>query len=723
MARPIDDSEERLKMNVDYDIDPALVAEFVDESLDFLSEMDGLFVQLEESSGEISIIESIFRPIHSIKGNSSFFGYMQIKNLAHEMETLLDLLRKEQLSISGPLIDILLEGVDNLKSILLRCRASEEEILDEAAFDDLITRVKAQAHGEDGGVDQVLAKIAEKLEEAKATVSTDAESAAAAIEAALAIINESTKSADAVEEAPSDGRDVWPAPVREILKLINESTTEAGDAVLGHLKSLTEFTEDDSLKSEINEMVDTFVTFMDSVGYDNLLKDITREKIEELNGLHLWIVEEEEEGPEAEEAAESSQALEDSKAPEKSGTEPQKTMRVPEASIDTFLAFVGELLVVGDMFGHLHKRVEESSSDWDLLTSFRVANDTFAGLSDQLQASIMSIRKVSMNMLLQKVPRLVRDIAANAGKEIKVEIIGAEIDVDKSLIDLLDAPLTHMVRNAADHGVENPEERLGKGKPAEGTIVISVEERENNIHLTVKDDGAGLNLEAIKNKAVSLELLSPGQELTNDDIVNLIFSSGVSTAEAVTDVSGRGVGMDVVRRMIEEAGGSISVKTESGVGSSFILTLPMSVTTQIMQGFLVESGGQSFVLPMSKVHETVVIHEDEITTIPGENRCINRHDKIVPLISLRNALGITDANGNGAAQNKGIVISVESQDGIFGLQVDDVLGVQKVVLREINGLETTYNAISGGALMGDGSVTLFLDVDQLSRAREFVEHA
>ena len=713
-------------MNVDYDIDPALVAEFVDESLDFLSEMDGLFVQLEESSGEISIIESIFRPIHSIKGNSSFFGYMQIKNLAHEMETLLDLLRKEQLTISGPLIDVLLEGVDNLKSILLRCRASEQEVLDEAAFNDLITRVKAQAQGEGGGVDQVLDKIAEKLEEAKATVSTDAEATAASIEAALAIIKESIEEeADADEEAPSDGRDVWPAPVREIMKLINESTSEAGDAVLGHLRSLTEFTEDASLKSEIDEMVDTFVTFMDSVGYDDLLKDITREKIEEFNGLHLWIVEEEDEVevPEAKEAAEPSQKLEDSKAPEKTATEPQKTMRVPEASIDTFLAFVGELLVVGDMFGHLHKRVEESSSDWDLLTSFRVANDTFAGLSDQLQASIMSIRKVSMNILLQKVPRLVRDIAATAGKEIKVEIVGAEIDVDKSLMDLLDAPLTHMVRNAADHGVESPEDRLAKGKPAEGTIVISVEERENNIHLTVKDDGAGLNLEAIKNKAVSLELLSPGQELTNDDIVNLIFSSGVSTAEAVTDVSGRGVGMDVVRRMIEEAGGSISVKTETGSGSSFILTLPMSVTTQIMQGFLVESGGQSFVLPMSKVHETVVINEDEITTVPGENRCINRHDKIVPLISLRNALGINEANGNGATQNKGIVISVESHDGIFGLQVDDVLGVQKVVLREINGLETTYNAIAGGALMGDGSVTLFLDVDQLSMAREFVEYA
>ena len=375
------------------------------------------------------------------------------------------------------------------------------------------------------------------------------------------------------------------------------------------------------------------------------------------------------------------------------------------------------------MFGHLHKRVEESSSDWDLRTSFRVANDTFAVLSDQLQTSIMSIRKVSMNILLQKVPRLVRDIAASADKEIKVEITGAEIDVDKSLMDLLDAPLTHMVRNAADHGVEKPEDRLAKGKPAEGKIEIIVEEKENNIHLTVKDDGAGLNLEAIEKKAISLELLSPGQQLTNDDIVNLIFSSGVSTAEAVTDVSGRGVGMDVVRRMIDEAGGSISVQTESGVGSSFQLKLPMSVTTQIMQGFLVESGGQSFVLPMSKVHETAIVSEDEITTVPGENRFINRHDKIVPLISLRKALGIPDANGDGQSPDKGIVISVEAQDGIFGLQVDDVLGVQKVVLREINGLETTYNAIAGGALMGDGSVILFLDVDQLSKAREYVEYA
>ena len=710
-------------MDADFNIDPALVAEFVDESIDFLSEMDGLFVQLEDSPGELSIIESIFRPIHSIKGNSSFFGYMRVKSLAHEMETLLDLLRKGQLSISRPLIDTLLEGVDNLKSILERCRADDPEIIDEAAFDDLIARVKDHAHGEDGGVERMLAKVVEKLEQAKASAPTDPEASAAAIDAALAIMSKSTEASKAAAEPPQETRDAWPSPVREIMKLIGESTSEAGDAVLEHLRSLAGFTEDDSLKSAIDEMVDTFVTFMDSVGYDDLLKDITREKIEEFNALKVWIPAEEEAAAGSELSQTPGGSPDDARTAEKSSGESQKTMRVSEASIDTFLAFVGELLVVGDMFGHLHKRVEESSSDWDLRTSFRVANDTFAVLSDQLQTSIMSIRKVSMNILLQKVPRLVRDIAASADKEIKVEITGAEIDVDKSLMDLLDAPLTHMVRNAADHGVEKPEDRLAKGKPSEGKIEIIVEEKENNIHLTVKDDGAGLNLEAIEKKAISLELLSPGQQLTNDDIVNLIFSSGVSTAEAVTDVSGRGVGMDVVRRMIDEAGGSISVQTESGVGSSFQLKLPMSVTTQIMQGFLVESGGQSFVLPMSKVHETAIVSEDEITTVPGENRFINRHDKIVPLISLRKALGIPDANGDGQSPDKGIVISVEAQDGIFGLQVDDVLGVQKVVLREINGLETTYNAIAGGALMGDGSVILFLDVDQLSKAREYVEYA
>lgn len=244
-------------------------------------------------------------------------------------------------------------------------------------------------------------------------------------------------------------------------------------------------------------------------------------------------------------------------------------MRVSEAHIDIFLAYVGELLVLGDMFTYLQARLASSHQSGGVAADFRRANGSFATLSNNLQNSIMSIRKVPLRVLLQKVPRLVRDVVAKNGKDIHVEICGDDVEIDKSLLEVLDVPLTHMVRNAADHGIETPDEREAKGKPRQGTMRVAAEECSTDIILTITDDGKGIDAEALRAKAESLGIIARGAPMTSDDVIALLFRSRVSTAKTVTDVSGRGVGMDVVKSNVEGAGGRITVTSTPGAGSTF----------------------------------------------------------------------------------------------------------------------------------------------------------
>ena len=390
-----------------------------------------------------------------------------------------------------------------------------------------------------------------------------------------------------------------------------------------------------------------------------------------------------------------------------------KSVRVPEARIDMFLRYVGELLVVGDMFNHLQTRVRALGNTGLLARDFRRVNDTFAQLSTKLQVAIMSIRKVPLRPHLAKVPRIVRDVAVAKGKEISVEIHGEEVEVDKSLVELIDAPLTHMSRNAADHGVETPEKRLALGKPREGRVLIKIEETSRAVVLTISDDGAGLNLERIRAKGESLGLVKPGAEMTEKDLINLIFASGLSTAETVSDVSGRGVGMDVVKRMIDEAGGTIQITTKTNQGTEFRLTLPKGVTTQIVAAFLVRAGDSLVALPLERVRETFLRRGTTINNVLGGDQGVTggqllvRHDEALTLLNLTDVLGIPTSNENGT------IVTIDSNNRRLALAVSEVVGVRKIVVRPLDGLPTTNGLYLGGAMMGDGAVALIINPDAL----------
>ncbi len=603
-------------------IDAELLAEFVDESVDSLTETDQLFVQLELNPTDLDVVQAIFRPVHSVKGNSVFFGLLQVKTLAHELETLLDRIRKRELVADAGIISVLLAGIDELKAMLFRARDQEPEVTRHQAFDGLVERIKVAASGETRVVKQDR---------------------------------------------------IWWSVFETLTGLQDEFGAESP-----------------KLWEEIEAILSTMAQAMP---VSSAPPAATHPEPFAAKG--------EEPEPRQAPPASATNAAKDS----------AKTMRIAESHVDTFLSFVGELIVVGDLFKHLEGRVGELEDCGSLLAEFRRANETFSSLSDNLRDSIMQIRKVPVNKLLGRVPRIVRDISTSSSKKMTVETVGEDIRIDKSHVDLLEAPLMHMVRNAADHGIESPEERAASGKIEAGLVRVGIEEGDRHIVLTVSDDGRGLDLEAIREKGVGLGLIRKDAPLAQQDIINLIFSSGISTARSVTDVSGRGVGMDVVKRGIDSAGGWIRVDTEAGSGTTMQVFLPKSVTTQIMTGFLVEIAGQRFFFPMDKVLETFQMRPSETKSLKNQGRCVVRHGQTQPVLEIRKVL---DLPGYNLGSEPEIAVTVATGASRVVVFVDAVLGVQQMVVREISGLSKSSEIVVGAALMGDNSVVLILDLDKIT---------
>ena len=683
-------------------IDQELLVEFIDESCDTLDSLDALFIELEHTPADTQIVNAIFRPVHSIKGNSAFFGFGHIKSLAHEMETILDLVRKNRLAADSRVISVLLKGMDALKSMFERVRARGEQVTDPGAFDALVAEVASLAttDGSGDGLETVMQMLSGLLGDG----GTSDPRMARTLQEALDTLR-------AIADGGSPGG--LPEDANHLLDLLRNAENgvldeAAGTEAFAILESLASRADSETAVTVMADCLDTWRTITGAMGYDPLLRDLLLEKLPVLgHGHHFRPLQASAPSPQA------PGVPRDTPSPDaqQNTSDTQKTMRVSEAHIDTFLAYVGELLVVGDMFAHLEKRLSDTTLERRLVTDFRRANETFDGLSKDLQKSIMSIRKVSLKGLFNKVPRLVRDVAQSSGKRIAVEMVGDGVEVDKSIIDLLDAPLTHMVRNAADHGIESPEAREAAGKPAEGHVRVEARLTDTHLVFSVSDDGAGLNLEGIRRKAESMGLIREGQPLLEQDIIRLLFSSGVSTAREVTDVSGRGVGMDVVKRQIEDAGGRIKVESTPGKGSSFQIELPQSVTTQILNGYLISVNGLTYILPMERIQETTTMSPEMVHRMLGRNEFVRQHEHITPLVKMQDVLDSGRTRHGSSIEQT--LVTVESRGRSLALCVDDVLGVQQVVHRRIEGLPMETPIIAGGALMGDGSVALIIDVDRL----------
>jgi len=561
------------------DMDREVFLGFIDESMESLAEAESAMIALESDPRGMDLIPGIFRAVHSLKGNSAFFGLMHVKTLAHRIEDLLDAVRQKRMQCSRQLIDALLPGLDLLRRMLENVRDGGPELTDPDVLDGTLERL-----------DQALQGKGDAAPPAKPL------------------------------EQPFDHVDA-------------EKKTAAR--------------------------------------------------------------------PAAEKAQDSS----------------VRTLRIAESSLDAFLEHVGELIGIEEMLRYCLRQAGKTDG-MGTYRELKQVVEQFCKVSAALRSGIMETRKVQAKALLEKAPRLVRDVAANKGKQIRVEIKGTDIRIDKNYSDLLDAPLVHMVRNAADHGIETPEERRQAGKSVEGMIHIELTEQENHIRLTISDDGRGLNRTALTAKAMDMGLVEPGRPLSEDDIIRLLFTSGVSTAAEITDISGRGVGMDVVKQAIESAGGQIQVDSSIGRGSVFTILLPKNVSTKIIDGYLVRGRDNiTYVLPLKSVLEAFVTGWNGISTVMGQGRMVSRRDALHPVLDLDTAVREGNENaGTSYGPSAGDVTLVLLDIGgkTVALAVADIVGVQKIVVKPIDGLESKNNMIEGAAVMGDGAVALILGVKGLA---------
>jgi len=618
----------------EYGIDLEIRDEFIDEALEGLNSISSLFVEMEAGVASRETVDRIFRVAHTIKGNSAYFDLMKIKSLAHEIENVLAEVRKETLIPTPAIVSALLAGADELAAMLNRVRGQGPELIDQALFESLLSRLTSARSR--SAADQITL-WEELIETLQPSGLEGEETSALRLETARALVLRIGQTTTAGKKATGG---VGPAPGS---RFDGDKSADSLAAVVPHRA-----TEGTASRPE--------------------------------------------------------------KAPDKDVAAAVKTMRITETSIDAFLAFVGDLVVLREMYDHLQVKLSEGHGSREAIELRRI-NESFTELSLDLQKSIMDIRKVPLGNLLKRAPRIIRDVATAEGKLVETVLEGTEIMVDKSLAETLEAPLIHMVRNAVDHGIESPAARAAAGKDSTGRIWITAAETPDFLTLEVRDDGKGLNREALTRKGVELGLVPAGTQLCEADILKLLFAAGVSTAEKVSDISGRGVGMDVVRQNIENNGGRIKVTSVPGQGSTFSIAIKKSVNTQIIDGFTIIDQGNPYVVPMERVVRCFRPGEGSIQRALGKGTFVRDGDELIAVYNFGRLCGLEPAAVRDPTES--ILLVLEGVGNRIALQVDSIDSVKQVVLKEVDGLHSSRGLFVGGAVMGNGQVAMIVDVDAL----------
>ena len=731
-------------MSNENEIDKDLFYEFLAESSDSLLSLDELFVQIEKNPDDLGLVDKIFRPVHSIKGNSSFFGLLNVKKFSHSFESLLQEIRSGKKKITEEIIDVFLEGGDCLRGMIDRASPDEDSSALSEKEADVLDKIEFLINGESED-DSV--KILEAKKKLVAIIGmSESEPVRNLLHEVDKLLEDITQSLSVVATSVGGGiYHLGDAVVTEQVEILaefiknveeNSKDKDKSEAFIDAINSLEHVATEvnsSSIIEHLNSMKNDYLTISDAgIGFDEIMSSLIEERFESAM-KSIKVIQSEGEGTDeqvvdtdkgsdktndsmgaAQDDSENIVTAETNTTPQKTQTKSKdvsgKTIRVEEEKVDNFMSFVGELIIASEVFAYLQQKLEAYPNVRSISQEFKNANISFNELSNNLQKSLMSVRRLPLKSVMQRLPRIIRELASDTGKKVNLEIIGEETSVDKSLIEGLEDPLVHMVRNSVDHGIEVPEERVAAGKPPEGRVTITATSTEEVFTISIKDDGAGIDLEKVKQKAVDKGVITEERALTMSDSEagRLIFGAGVSTAKKVTEISGRGVGMDVVRTNIEKLGGEILVETELGYGSEFIITLPMTVTLMVVDGLVAKVGDGHFILPINDVREAVRPTKDATILVTGKGEMLNVRGELYKLIKLYEILGIdAKCKDSGSAT----IILVEFQDEVCGVMVDDVVGQQSVVLKDLGKKFELLEVIKGGSVMGDGSIGLVLDIE------------
>ncbi|MEJ5286343.1 MAG: Signal transduction histidine kinase CheA [Candidatus Kapaibacterium sp.] len=637
---------------------------FVVESTELLENLSQDLMLLESNPEDEELLNRIFRAFHTIKGTSSFMGFEKISTLTHHAEDILNKLRKFELKVNQQIIDVLLEVYDYL--FLMIQKVKEGEDISNVDYSNTLKKIEVIKSG--GSVDEIEPQIQPEIETGQKIEPSSGESKVAQV---------LTKASEIVSKAG----DFTP----EEYELINAAFEEVNKELMAQKTPQVEVEKEGSPEQSVN---------------------VVQTQEESVKAADTKI----EQKPETQEVVGTSKAKESAKVP---GATAAETIRIDVSRVESLMNLSGELvlgrnrleqitrnLLAGELSKENLKELEETTSQIDFITS-------------EIQASVMRMRMIPIGKLFQKAPRIVRDLAKQFNKKIQLIMEGEETEIDKGIIDELSDPLVHMLRNACDHGIEPPEERIKLGKPEVGTVYLGAEQEGNNIVIRISDDGRGMDPERLKAKAIERGLITPEEasQMSDKESYQLIFQPGFSTAQIISNVSGRGVGMDVVRTNILKLKGMIDIESEKGVGTTFIVKLPL--TLAIIQGLLVRVHSEIYAIPLASVLEVVDCDVSKVSTI-NKREVIRIRSDILPLIRLSRVLQVNGTNDSLADK---YVVVVGIGEYRVGLVVDELLGQQEIVIKSLGDFLGHIKGIAGVTILGDGSVVIIIDIGELVYSR------
>jgi two-component system chemotaxis sensor kinase CheA len=723
---------------------------FFEESFEALDSMEAALLKLDVGAPDKELINTIFRVAHSIKGGSATFGFSDIASFTHSLETLLDELRSGTMQVTMPMSDLLLKSVDVMRAMLRAVQ--QKKPIDAQKVSDLQFDLELMIAQKDSAPAPATAP----------TVGTAAPAQPAAIIATStdtpASASASTASASAAAAAESAAAPAAPKRWEIAFRPFPELFARGNDP----LRMMRELSELGELEPVADVSALPAFAAMDPQSCYMAWKLQLTADVEEssIRAVFEWA-----EGdceltikladaptatqPAAATAAPAEAALaqtaplaqatpQPSAAPvhtappapaqaaspaggapapkleavPKSETPIEKmadsgSIRVSVEKIDELMNTVGELVITQAMLSQLGSMLEGPTAE-----KLRGGLAQLERNMRELQESVMRVRMLPINAVFSRFPRMVRDLAQRLGKQIELKLTGEQTELDKTVLEKIGDPLVHLVRNSIDHGIESPEKRLAAGKSAAGTVHLDACHRGGNIAVEVRDDGGGLDKNRILAKAKDRGLVGPNDVLTDEQIYELIFLPGFSTAEKTTDVSGRGVGMDVVRRNIKELGGKIELRSEHGKGSKTIITLPL--TLAIVDGQSVSVGGETYIVPLISIVESMQLKAANVSRLSGRGEVFSFRGYYLPIIRLHELFGIEPRT---RVLDEGLVVVAEGEGHQrIGLFVDDLLGQQQVVIKSLEANYGHVEGVSGATILGDGSVALILDIPGLIRA-------
>ena len=689
---------------------------FRDEANELLTELEFSLLELCDSSDDQDLVDRVFRAMHTIKGSGAMFGFEDISAFTHEVETVFDLVRIGQIRVTPELVKLSLAARDQIKEMLDAAdgkgqvnEARNQEII--SGFRNLIPSTETPLHSSASPI-------------AKTTNSAPTVTYSIRFKPHPRLFQTGTNPLTLINELSEMGRSVVVAQTHNLPFLANLDpemcylfwdiiiTTDQGENAL---RDVFIFAEDDC--DLIIDIIDDGGDLDNEEDYKKLGEilvergDLDLESLEQILHSHKRFGELAIESgilePEQIASALSEQQYVQGIRKERQSKESGSSIRVPAEKLDVLVNLVGEMVTVQARLSQFAQSANEAAL-------IAIAEEV-ERLTASLRDNALNIRMLPIGSTFTKFRRLVHDLSQELGKRIDMVTTGAETELDKTVIEKLNDPLVHLIRNCIDHGIEKPEVRTELGKPKQGIVHLSATHSGDSVLLSIKDDGAGLNREAIRAKGIDKGLIAANTELTTKEIYSLIFAPGFSTAEKITSVSGRGVGMDVVKRAIDALRGTIDVDSVPGEGTTITLRIPL--TLAIIESLLVRIGADCFVIPLSFVDECIELSREDVARSHGRH-VMNVRGKYVPYIPLREQFAIS-----GTVPDIEQIVITRIDGSRVGFVVDHVIGEHQTVIKSLSKIYRNVEGVSGATILGDGSVALILDIPQLYKGAELAEQA